>query len=188
MNVYDFDGTIYDGDSTVDFYLYCVKKHPSILRFFPKQCWGFLRYYLKRIDITRMKENFFCFLKAVDSEKILPDFWDLHEKNIFKWYYDNHLEDDIIISASPEFLLAPICERLGIKNMMASRVDSKTGKFASPNCRSEEKVKRLYEKYGKVHIDNFYSDSEKDLPLARLADKAFYIKKGEVTNWNLDIH
>lgn len=26
MNVYDFDKTIYDGDSTIDFYLYCVKK------------------------------------------------------------------------------------------------------------------------------------------------------------------
>ena len=26
MNVYDFDRTIYDGDSTIDFYLYSIKK------------------------------------------------------------------------------------------------------------------------------------------------------------------
>lgn len=25
MNVYDFDKTIYDGDSTIDFYFYCSK-------------------------------------------------------------------------------------------------------------------------------------------------------------------
>ena len=29
--VYDFDETIYDGDSTVDFYKYCVKRKPSLL-------------------------------------------------------------------------------------------------------------------------------------------------------------
>ena len=26
MNVYDFDKTIYDGDSTLDFYIFSVKK------------------------------------------------------------------------------------------------------------------------------------------------------------------
>ena len=30
MNVYDFDQTIYHGDSTVDFYLYCVR-HLSLI-------------------------------------------------------------------------------------------------------------------------------------------------------------
>lgn len=29
MHAYDFDGTIYDGDSTVDFYLYSLCKHPE---------------------------------------------------------------------------------------------------------------------------------------------------------------
>ena len=35
MNIYDFDGTLYDGDSTFDFILYSLKKHPSLLRFLP---------------------------------------------------------------------------------------------------------------------------------------------------------
>lgn len=26
MNVYDFDGTVYAGDSTVDFYFFCLRK------------------------------------------------------------------------------------------------------------------------------------------------------------------
>ena len=30
MNVYDFDGTIYDGDSSVDFWLYSIRKKPSV--------------------------------------------------------------------------------------------------------------------------------------------------------------
>ena len=28
IDVYDFDGTIYDGDSTVDFVRFCLRRHP----------------------------------------------------------------------------------------------------------------------------------------------------------------
>ena len=50
MNVYDFDGTIYDGDSTVDFYVFALKKKPSLISYGPKQAWGFLLYLLKKIN------------------------------------------------------------------------------------------------------------------------------------------
>ena len=29
MNVYDFDKTIYRGDSTMDFWRYCLKRYPK---------------------------------------------------------------------------------------------------------------------------------------------------------------
>ena len=29
IDVYDFDGTIYDGDSSIDFFLYAIKKKKS---------------------------------------------------------------------------------------------------------------------------------------------------------------
>ena len=32
MNVYDFDKTIYDGDSSVDFYKFSLKRHPKLAR------------------------------------------------------------------------------------------------------------------------------------------------------------
>ena len=31
LNLYDFDGTIYDGDSGVDLILFSIKKRPSLL-------------------------------------------------------------------------------------------------------------------------------------------------------------
>ena len=40
MNVYDFDGTIYDGDSTFDFYKYCMKKHPAYTDHPPCLAWS----------------------------------------------------------------------------------------------------------------------------------------------------
>ena len=30
MNVYDFDKTIYDGDSTTDFIAWCIRRRPSL--------------------------------------------------------------------------------------------------------------------------------------------------------------
>lgn len=32
-NIYDFDKTIYDGDSTVDFFLFCLKREPILILF-----------------------------------------------------------------------------------------------------------------------------------------------------------
>ena len=36
IDVYDFDGTIYDGDSTVDFTRFCLRRHPGVLAGLPK--------------------------------------------------------------------------------------------------------------------------------------------------------
>ena len=51
MNIYDFDGTLYDGDSTFDFIVFSLKKHPALVRFLPVQGWAAALYVLKKIDI-----------------------------------------------------------------------------------------------------------------------------------------
>ena len=183
MNVYDFDGTIYDGDSSVDFFLYALKRKPSLLRYAPRQAWGFLLCGLKRISKTRLKEYYFSFLSGFDTEKLTEDFWNQKRHKIYKWYLDQQQPDDIIISASPEFLLQPICRRLGICHLIASEVDPETGMFTGENCRGQEKVQRLESEYNVNHIDAFYSDSLSDWPLAEIADKAFWVDKGIVREW-----
>lgn len=183
MNVYDFDGTIYDGDSSVDFFLYALKRKPSLLRYAPRQAWGFLLCGLKRISKTRLKEYFFSFLSGIDTEKLTEDFWNQKRHKIYKWYLDQQQPDDIIISASPEFLLQPICSRLGICHLIASEIDPETGMFAGENCRGQEKVQQLESEYNVNHIDTFYSDSLSDRPLAEIADKASWVDKGIVREW-----
>ena len=185
MNVYDFDKTLYDGDSTVDFFLFALKRQPSLIRYIPRQALGFLRYGLKQIEKTELKESFFSFLSGIDAQAMVEDFWKQNNRKIFKWYLDQQQEDDIIISASPEFLLAPICRQLGIAHLIASKVDRHCGKFTGKNCRGAEKVRRLAVEYAVTHIDSFYSDSLSDLPLAQIADQAFLIKNGAVTPWDL---
>ena len=120
MNIYDFDETIYDSDSTKDFYFYCLKKYPKILLSVPCMAWAFLMYILGVKSKTQFKEKMYRFLRYVpDIDSSLENFWNKNENKVKQWYRDRQQEDDIIISASPEFLLEPICKRLGIKHLIA---------------------------------------------------------------------
>lgn len=185
MNIYDFDGTIYGGDSTLDFLKYSLLKRPALMRFLPGMCLSAFSYYgLKQGDKTAMKERFYRIFSGYDAQALLEEFWDKHQHKIFSWYPEQQEETDIIISASPEFLLKPICARLGIRYLIASRVDSRTGKYIGRNCHGPEKPVRLKEELGYTHCDKFYSDAYSDQPLAEIADKAYIVKKdGSITDW-----
>lgn len=186
MNIYDFDKTIYNGDSTQHFYFYCLKHHPKIIIWLPYQACMFLLYVLGFYSKTQFKERFYKFFKSVkhiDSE--VERFWDINISGIKKWYLDNQKDTDIIISASPEFLLKPICNKLGIKNLIASKVDFNDGKYTGLNCYGEEKVSRLRSEMGNIEYEHFYSDSLSDEPLALLSTKESYIVVGEkLIPWN----
>lgn len=185
MNIYDFDKTIYDGDSTADFIKYCAKRFPKAYITILPTVWAFLLYIIGIYTKTQFKERMYRFLKYIpDIDTVLEDYWDKHEHNIFDYYKKQHDETDIVISASPEFLLEPICKRLNIKRLIASRVDKHTGKYDGENCWGAEKVSRLKDKYGIEHCDKFYSDSYSDTPLALIADEAFIFCKNELTPWN----
>jgi phosphatidylglycerophosphatase C len=128
MNVYDFDKTIYDGDSSVDFLIFVYKKHPTLLRFTFLQLWAALKYKLKITDKTTMKTSIYTYftgLKDIDAE--VDAFWLKHEYKVKDWYKKQRKDDDVIISASPEFLLKPVCDRLNVK-LIASVVDKHSGK------------------------------------------------------------
>lgn len=183
MNVYDFDNTIYRGDSTADFILWSIKRKPSLVLSLCSCGLPYLAYIIKNGSKTHFKEKMYSFLQKIDDiDKETEIFWDEHMVNIKDWYKNQHLDDDVIISASPEFLLKPICRRLNIRNLIASVVDKKTGFYSGINCFGAEKVRRFYEKYnGK--IENFYSDSRSDEPLALLADSAYLVNGDKITPW-----
>ena len=183
MNVYDFDGTIYNGDSSIDFYFYSLRRNPRVILYLPKQLFAFILYFLKIIDKTRVKEEFFSFVKLIDIEEFVSGFWNRNRRKIFTWYLEQKTNKDVIISASPEFLLKSICETMGVNCLIASKVSSINGKFSGKNCSGEEKVNRFKEIFGDSIIDSFYSNSEKDLPLARLSKRPYKVIRGKVKKW-----
>lgn len=182
--LYDFDGTIYDGDSSVDFFKFCLKKDKSIYKMLPKLVIKFLAYKSKNITDTELKEFIFSFLKNFKNvDEIVKEFWKTHESKIKSFYLEKNHDQDIIISASPEFLLKPICIKLKVRDLIASDVDKTTGKFKKPNNRGEEKVKEFYKKYPKAEILEMYSDSLHDKPLLDLAKKSYFVKKNKLYDY-----
>lgn len=184
MNVYDFDKTIYDGDSTMDFYRYCLCKHPGLIFCVHRQLWSLLCYVSGRINTTKFKEGFFCFLSKISSpNELVEEFWDVRQKKIKTWYLAQKQGDDLIISASPSFLLTPICKRLGIRPPIATEMNPATGKITGENCKDGEKARRFLAKYSEEEICTFYSDSLTDSSLANMAKKAVMVKGNKLNSW-----
>ena len=180
MNVYDWDDTIYRGDSTFGMVRYAYTHRPKTLLSIPRTAFCGLLYVLRLMPKQTFKENLFhMFTYIPDMEQFVEEYTSSHLDHVKDWYKNHQKEDDVVISASPEFLIKSFCDKVGIKVAMASPVNPHTGKYEGLNCHGEEKVKRYREVFGDTNIEEFYSDSFSDAPLARLAEHA-YLVKGEV--------
>lgn len=187
MNVFDFDKTVYPKDSTAEFITCLAWRYPSVAASLVKSLPAVVAYKRGRISKTAMKQSIFaCFARVPDIDAEVRRFWDKRIGRIEGWYTSMKREDDVIISASPEFLLAEACARLGVSNLIASRVDKRTGRYSGENCYGEEKPKRFAEKFPTDLIECFYSDSYSDAHMARLAKKAYKITRRRAEPWQSD--
>ncbi len=185
MNVYDFDKTIFYPDSSVLFVKWYYGRHPgSFLKRLGPIAGNAIRCRLGKYKLKNLKELVFSFLTEIeDIDGEVGRFWDIYRKNLLPWYLRQKREDDIIISASPEFLLEPICKELGVR-LIATRMDKHTGRILSENNKDTEKVKRFYAEYPGAQIDGFYSDSLTDTPMALEAKRAFrVVNKDQLIPW-----
>ena len=184
MNVYDFDNTIYRGDSTVDLVLWCIRKRPQCIKTLPLSAVYGILYGLHIKDKLTFKKTLYRLFAAIpDMERVTDEFVQAHLHKIKPWYKAQQKEDDVVISASPEFEISRFCRAIGIKHVMASRVDLHTGEYDGINCHGEEKVRRFREVFGDAGIDEFYSDSYSDSPLAELAERAYLVKGDKRLPW-----
>ncbi len=177
VNLYDFDKTIYKGDSSTDFFFFSLMKRPRIIRRVPKIIGYAVLYKIGKKTKTEMKEVIFSFLEDIPNvNQYVKEFWESHACYIKEFYLKKEHKQDIIISASPEFLLNPMVKKLKVLDFMGSIVDKKTGEFNGLNCHGEEKVRRLHQKYERAEVMKAYSDSHSDDPMLKLAKSAYYVK------------
>lgn len=183
VDIYDFDGTVYRGDSTADFWKFCIKKRPYILLIFPWQLIGFIFiiFNLKKIG----KSIFLSFLLLIDGKKMTEQFWEANQSKMNDWFLPvNRKRETVVISASPEFLLAPICEKYKVDLLIGTRANIKTGWITGRNCRHSEKCRRLKKQMPDYDINTMYSDSKSaDGPLFEMAKKRIYVKNGKRTSF-----
>ena len=184
MNVYDWDNTIYRGDSTFGFVRYCFVKRPKCILNLPRTLVFGLLYLLHIVPKLTFKENLYRMFRYIDDmETAVEDFTASHMDHVKPFYRQKQKPDDIVISASPEFLIRSFCEKTGIPVCMASVVDMHTGKYTGLNCHGQEKVRRFREYAPEGTIDEFYSDSYSDDPLAQLAAQAWLVRGDELKPW-----
>ena len=188
-NVYDFDKTVVYPDSGFTFFAFCFRRHwLRLLPRLPRLGVELLRFAANRKRGRPVKGEFYRFIRSLpDWQDEVRLFWETKAEEMLKpWYLEQLRPDDIIISCTAEFLLRPLCEQLGIR-LIATRVNTQTGRLEGHSCYGEEKVRRLRETYGAVQINEFYSDSFADEPLAKLARQAWFVRDDERTPWPLQV-
>lgn len=184
MNVYDFDNTIYRGESGVDLFLFFLKKDPSLLLKMPKAIKLIIKYKTNRISVDDMLENAGVEIMEYTSqipnlEKEMEHFWDRHMNRIKPWYFRLRRPDDVILSAGPDMSLSVICNRLRIREFIGTAVDMDEKRITFLNFR-ENKVDAFERRFPNETIENFYTDSYNDQALIDIAQHAYMVKGNHV--------
>ncbi len=182
---FDFDGTLTIRDSFTEFLrwragrggwaLGLVKLAPAVATYARDRDRG-------RIKAASVRE----FLRGVpraeleaEAERFADRVWDRFMRpDALKVWNDwgQRGAHRVIVTASPETTVAPFAHRLGAEALLGTPLvfdadDRVTGAFASPNCRGEEKVRRLRAVYGDdVRLAAAYGDTSGDTEMLAIAD------------------
>ena len=185
IDVYDFDGTIYDGDSTADFVLFCLPRHPELIAGLPRLALAALRLAVKKYNLTQFKTVLFGEMsRRFSLEKESEAFWQ-SEKTRAKlgaWFQNTPRDLPIVIaSASPEFELKHAAKLLGVETLIGTQCDMQTGALTGKNCKGAQKIERIREVFGEFEVRAMYTDDAKaDGPLLAIAKERFIVTHGSV--------
>ena len=190
--VFDFDGTLTTKDTLIEF----IKFSCGISKFYL----GFLLYAplvvlmkfnlypnwkckqkvfawffkgMKISDFSKLGEDFAKRSKGIKKESIITELNNFREEGASIY----------VISASIDEWVRPFCIRLGVPNVIGTKVEvdsfgKLTGRFLTPNCYGQEKVCRLLEiePNREEYILVAYGDSKGDKEMFEFADNAILVK------------
>ena len=184
MQAFDFDNTIYKGESAFDFALFVMRKKISFIRYLPHILSLLYKYEKCKMTSEEFQEAFNSYASVLlKNKEIVSDlvikFWQKNEHKLYPHILEKIKKEDYIITAAPDFLIEPIKDKINTKNFLCSETDLSVGKITYLNF-GENKVKKFVEKIGKKKITNFYTDSYNDKPMMDYAEHVFFITKGKV--------
>lgn len=184
-DLYDFDKTAFPQDSETVFLVENMLRRPWLWFLVPYQAVCITLFMLGKGD--KYKGKCFAFLRFVDADKAAEKFWKKHEKEIYPFFKkENRAYPTLVCSASPEFLIRPICEKYGVEKIIATRMDKKTGEILGRNCKDDEKVNRIKAEYPDAVFRKVFSDNlASDIHIFRLGKQCFAAKKGTLTEMSV---
>ena len=174
----------------LDFYLYCLRFHPGLMKFAFAVLFNLARYKMCRISESEFEALARKYASEAvrmcpDAENLAQRFWKSHAKRFNLFYKDVKRADDVAVSAGFGFLLSPAFEILGVKRYVCSEIDLETGEITRI-CFGKNKVKCFAESFCREQVEDFYTDSMNDLPFMKLARNDVYmVKRGvprEISN------
>ena len=185
VDIYDFDKTMVPFDSGSLFWIYCLIHYPWIIICGPYQFFAGLLWLLGFVNLAKVKGPFFSFIRLIPLEKAVKKFWDRYEKKVFDWAKkENRPRFSVVISASPDFLMKEIGERLGFDELICT-VHNKNGTVIGNNCHDREKVRLFREKYPDAKVIDVFSDSiNNDKFIFSLGENCYNTVYGERIKFN----
>lgn len=188
LYVFDFDGTLYKGDSMLDFAKFSNRKryYFSFLFLLP----ALVNYKLGFLSPAKMKEKFLTYhfkgKSKSDLIRLGNSFFTQHQGKIyssarkFLQELDQSNTDCYIVSGSCAEWLLPFAKSLGV-NLRSSHLcyenDIFTGKLNGENCVGKEKTKQIRQvleenTYREVFV---YGNSTEDFDMKTIATNYFHL-------------
>ena len=181
IDVYDFDHTLFRGDTYTVFLLYLFRRRPWLAPLSVFTLLGLLLMALIPWDMRPGKTVAFLPLRLARAWRYAGDFWAEMQAQgrIAPWF--RPAENDVptvVCTATPRFLVEPLFTgRLAIHTLIATELDPRTLRFTGRNNRGPEKVRRLRALFPGARVRIAASDSLRhDKPLLRLARQPMLVK------------
>lgn len=185
LSVFDLDKTLINGDSYDLWHEFLLEKGILGDEYIAKNDEMIALYNRGELDMDMYIKFSEISLRAVsldDIAKLMPEYLDSKISPIIrdkaKIWLNESKNSQIIISATPEYIVNPVSEFLGVKNFIGIRLKVKDnhyiGEYHAPLSYQDGKVDNL-----KIWLENsqispkeikFYTDSINDLPLCEYAD------------------
>lgn len=194
VNIYDFDKTIYRGNSTVHFFLFClincrdIKKLYSLFKCGVANIENVIKYKSQRYKAHEYSKEAFQFITIFDEvkrEQLIEKFWEKKKHRIKDWYLNQKRDNDVIMTASPDFLIKHICDIYKVNNLVSTEIDKETGIVKGLVCVNEEKIRKFKNMFPDVSVEGAYTDDpHHDKSMLDLSDKKYVVKGKKVKEIN----
>ena len=180
MNGYDFDDTILKGNSMTMFFIYCSLRLPYLIIILPVLLVACMLRAVRILSKNSYLHMLSWFVALVPhAERFASKFWDRNMKRIKGWYLAQRRDDDLIISASPQFLVGEACRRLGLR-CIGSPLSPRSARLHGEHVYAEQKVHIYKEHFGNEPLATYYSDSLSDTPMFEFAEKGYFVCGNDV--------
>lgn len=182
--VFDFDGTLTSRDTLLDFirFVYdgrCMSMLMGFMLIAPQVMLMKVHLLSNHAVKERMLAYFFGGMQQSELERYGRDYVRRAKTLLRDDVYARFAEhvkrgDDVyVVSASLEEWVRPVCMSLGAKAVIGTQFDTRSGRYASPNCYGAEKVRRFCEiepERDTYHL-KAYGDSRGDKEMFAFADE-----------------